>query len=124
MLPKMSTSVIAVACLLLAPSVAFAPNSQSRFGYRTLPTIPYSTTFDSDVSTKPTAISFFPAETLERAEKGSPIEKMKLERDVTNAWVDVYEFARKIREGEMTWEEVEKAGKSSNRIRNLLTTSL
>ncbi|KAI2492187.1 Nitrite and sulphite reductase 4Fe-4S domain [Fragilaria crotonensis] len=29
-------------------------------------------------------------------------------KDGTSAFVDVYEYARKIREGEMTWEEVEK----------------
>eukprot|EP00977_Amphora_coffeiformis_P026927 scaffold31792_cov168-Amphora_coffeaeformis.AAC.3 len=32
-----------------------------------------------------------------------------MEKDGTAAFVDVYEYARKIREGEMTWEEVEKA---------------
>jgi hypothetical protein len=58
---------------------------------------------------KPTGTSFLPEETLERAKNGSPIEKAKLEKDPVNAWVDVYEYARKIREGEMTWEEVEKA---------------
>lgn len=31
-----------------------------------------------------------------------------MEKDGTAAWVDVYEYARKIRQGEMTWEEVEK----------------
>jgi hypothetical protein len=37
------------------------------------------------------------------------VEKIKLEKDGTSAFVDVYEYARKIRQGEMTWEEVEKA---------------
>jgi ferredoxin-nitrite reductase len=58
---------------------------------------------------KPTGTSFLPAEAVERASQGSPIEKSKLEKDGTSAFVDVYEYARKIREGEMTWEEVEKA---------------
>ncbi|CAB9499834.1 Ferredoxin--nitrite reductase, chloroplastic (Fragment) [Seminavis robusta] len=58
---------------------------------------------------KPTGTSFLPEETVERAKVGSPVEKVKLAKDGTSAWVDVYEFARKIREGEMTWEEVEKA---------------
>lgn len=58
---------------------------------------------------KPTGTSFLPEETVERAQKGSPIEKIKMEKDGSAAWVDVYEYARKIREGEMTWEEVEKA---------------
>lgn len=58
---------------------------------------------------KPTGTSFLPEETVERAKKGSPVEKVKLEKDGTSAFVDVYEYARKIREGELTWEEVEKA---------------
>ena len=58
---------------------------------------------------KPTGTSFLPEETIERATAGSPIEKIKLAKDGTAAFVDVYEYARKIREGEMTWEEVEKA---------------
>jgi ferredoxin-nitrite reductase len=45
----------------------------------------------------------------ERAAKGNPIEKVKQEKDGTSAFVDVYEYARKIREGEMTWEDVDKA---------------
>ncbi len=61
------------------------------------------------VTGKPTGSSFLPPETLQRAKKGSPIEKLKLEKDGTSAFVDVYEYARKIRNGEMTWEEVEKA---------------
>jgi ferredoxin-nitrite reductase len=60
-------------------------------------------------ATKPTGTSFLPPETIERAKKGSPVEKAKLAKDGTSAFVDVYEYARKIREGEMTWEEVEKA---------------
>ena len=58
---------------------------------------------------KPTGTSFLPEETIARAQAGNPTEKVKLEKDATSAWVDVYEYARKIREGEMTWEEVEKA---------------
>jgi hypothetical protein len=61
------------------------------------------------VVTKPTGTSFLPEETVERAKVGSPIEKIKMAKDGTSAWVDVYEYARKIREGEMTWEDVEKA---------------
>ena len=58
---------------------------------------------------KPAGTTFLPEETVERAGKGSPIEKIKLKKDGISAFVDVYEYARKIREGEMTWEEVEKA---------------
>jgi len=58
---------------------------------------------------KPTGTSFLPEETLARCEKGNPTEKAKLKKDPINAFIDVYEYARKIREGEMTWDEVEKA---------------
>ena len=58
---------------------------------------------------KPTGTSFLPEDTVARCEKGNPTEKAKLKKDPINAWVDVYEYARKIREGEMTWKEVEKA---------------
>ena len=58
---------------------------------------------------KPTGTSFLPVETVGRAKEGSPVEKVKLEKDGTSAFVDVYEYARKIRQGEMSWEEVEKA---------------
>lgn len=60
-------------------------------------------------SGKPTGTAFLPSDTIERAKDGSPIEKIKMAKDGTSAFVDVYEYARKIREGEMTWEEVEKA---------------
>lgn len=66
-------------------------------------------TSQGTAGTKPTGTSFLPHETVERARSGSPIEKIKLDKDGTSAFVDVYEYARKIREGEMTWEEVEKA---------------
>ena len=64
-----------------------------------------------DVRTgKPTGISYLPISTIQRARNdGSPIEKIKIEKDGTSAFVDVYEYARKIRAGEMTWEEVDKA---------------
>jgi hypothetical protein len=65
---------------------------------------------DNVISTaKPTGTSFLPSETVERAKSGSPVEKVKIAKDPTNAWIDVYEYARKIREGIMTWEEVESA---------------
>lgn len=58
--------------------------------------------------TKPTGTSFLPEEAVERARKGNPIEKLKLQKDGTAAFVDVYEYARQIREGTLSWEEVEK----------------
>mmetsp|Transcript_8971 Transcript_8971/g.10392 ORF Transcript_8971/g.10392 Transcript_8971/m.10392 type:complete len:894 (-) Transcript_8971:355-3036(-) len=60
-------------------------------------------------SQKVTGTSFLPEETMERVAKGSPVEKVKAKGDPGSIYVDVYEFARKIREGEMTWKEVEKA---------------
>jgi hypothetical protein len=66
--------------------------------------------FDEQRIGKPTGTSYLPPATVQRArENGSPIEKIKLEKDGTSAFVDVYEYAKKIRAGEMTWEEVEKA---------------
>lgn len=58
---------------------------------------------------KPTGTSFLPEETVERAKVGNKIEKIKMAKDGTSAFVDVYEYAAKIRAGEMTWEEVESA---------------
>jgi len=56
----------------------------------------------------PTGTSFLPAETVERASAGNPIEKAKLAKDATNAFNDVYAFAAAVRAGEMNWEDVEK----------------
>lgn len=58
---------------------------------------------------KRTGTSFLPPETIERAASGNPIEKVKLAKDGTSAFVDVYEYAAKLRSGKMTWEEVEAA---------------
>jgi len=59
-------------------------------------------------TSKPLGSSFLSEETLERAAKGNNIEKLKLAKDGTSAFMDVYEFAAKIRAGELSWEEVEK----------------
>jgi|EP00900_Chrysochromulina_parva_P009776 ferredoxin-nitrite reductase len=56
----------------------------------------------------PTGTSFLSEETIERAKTGNPIEKLKLAKDGTSAFTDVYEFAKAIRAGTLTWEEVEK----------------
>ena len=93
----------------LASAHAFLPLPTMPFRFVTAPR---SSTVDADLevqTTKPIGTSFLPEETVERAKAGSPIEKIKMEKDGTAAFVDVYEYARKIREGEMTWEEVEKA---------------
>mmetsp|Transcript_18543 Transcript_18543/g.52989 ORF Transcript_18543/g.52989 Transcript_18543/m.52989 type:complete len:610 (-) Transcript_18543:80-1909(-) len=100
------TILATTAAVVLSTAGAFVPNK-----IQTSRTF-LSSTVEDDVTTrtgKPTGTSFLPEETIERAEKGNPTEKVKLAKDPTSAWVDVYEYARKIREGEMTWEEVEKA---------------
>lgn len=58
---------------------------------------------------KPTGNSFLSNETIERAKVGNPIEKIKQKKDGTSAFVDVYEYAAKIREGKTSWEEIEAA---------------
>jgi ferredoxin-nitrite reductase len=60
------------------------------------------------VIAKPTGTFFLPPETVERAKKGNPVEKLKLQKDGTSAFVDVYEYARQIREGTLSWEEIER----------------
>lgn len=103
---------------LFAPSAeAFAsPHVPSKTTTTTLRMSSTDVESETDVRTgKRIGTSFLPKETVERAMKGSPIEKIKLEKDATSAWVDVYEYARKIREGEMSWEDVEKADLDSVR---------
>jgi hypothetical protein len=101
---------------LAAPSTAFAPASFGVVSHRNTQLQAAKATAadatDSEVSKltgKPTGASFLPEETLERAKIGSNIEKIKMAKDGTASFVDVYEYARKIREGEMTWDEVEKS---------------
>ena len=55
-----------------------------------------------------TGTSFLPEETVERAKAGNPVEKLKMEKDGTSAFTDVYEYAAAIRAGTLTWEEIEK----------------
>lgn len=72
----------------------------------------FSTEVDTDVDVrtgKPTGNAFLSEETKERGAKGNPIEKAKQKKCATSAFVDVYEYAAKIRAGELTWKEVEKA---------------
>jgi len=61
------------------------------------------------VPKKRTGTSYLPEETLERAEVGTKFEKIKLAKDTTAAFTDLYEYAAKIRAGEMTWQDVEDA---------------
>ena len=102
---KVSVLLAATTALLQASStVAFVP-SKLHSSRETLQRLDVSATSTE----KPTGTSFLPPSTVEAAKNGSPIEKIKMAKDGTSAWVDVYEYARKIREGEMTWEEVEAA---------------
>lgn len=98
----------ALLCALATASHAFAPAS---VGGRSSTSLNEAITFEKvDKRTgKPTGTSFLPADAIERASKGNPIEKAKLAKDGTSAFVDVYEYAAKFRSGEMTWEEVEAA---------------
>lgn len=107
--------LVGVACLFCSSvSNAFVAKTSSSPAFsRRLSVLGQSTTaVASEVEvnlSKLTGTSFLPEETVERAMKGSNIEKIKMAKDGTSAFVDVYEYARKIREGEMTWEDVEKA---------------
>mmetsp|Transcript_266 Transcript_266/g.684 ORF Transcript_266/g.684 Transcript_266/m.684 type:complete len:614 (-) Transcript_266:336-2177(-) len=104
---KFTLAVLTWAAYAVTSGSAFAPQAQRQQQHRTA--LDSTPTADPIQATKPTGTSFLPTDTVERAQVGSPIEKVKLEKDGTAAFVDVYEYARKIREGEMTWEEVEKA---------------
>ena len=56
-----------------------------------------------------TGTSYLPDETVERAESGSKFEKIKLAKDTTAVFTDLYDYDARIRSGELTWEEVEDA---------------
>lgn len=104
----------ALKCLLLSGTALLSSNAfvnTPSFGIQTrLQEAATATDFEVDERTgKRTGNSFLSEETRERGANGNPIEKMKQEKDATSAFVDVYEYAAKIRAGEMTWEEVEKA---------------
>ena len=105
------TQLLALSSAALLPASGFVGNSPS---FRNAAYGPLSSTAvdveSIDARTgKPTGTSFLPEETVERALAGNKIEKTKMAKDPSSSWVDVYEYARKIREGDMTWEEVEKA---------------
>ena len=103
---KRSILSVVVTVVTLSSTEAFVPAKLQRGAFQRHA----ATATEADVKVeKPTGTSFLPEETVERAKAGSPIEKNKLAKDPINSWIDVYEYARKIREGEMTWEEVEKA---------------
>jgi hypothetical protein len=106
MICRFSNLIVLVSSVgLLCLSDAFVPATNSFISSRHK----LFSAVEESSAVKPTGTSFLPEDTIERAKIGSPIEKIKLAKDGTAAFVDVYEFARKIREGEMTWEEVEKS---------------
>jgi len=101
-------------------SNAFIPSS-STFGTRHIPNTQLAQSAaveqEIDVRTgKPTGTSFLPPETVERAKAGNKIEKIKMAKDGTSAWSDIYDYAAKIRAGELNWEDVEK-GDMNNRLK-------
>jgi len=62
--------------------------------------------------TKPkqtTGTSYLPDDTVERAASGSKFEKIKLAKDTTAVFTDLYDYAAKIRAGELDWKDVEDA---------------
>jgi ferredoxin-nitrite reductase len=56
-----------------------------------------------------TGTSYLPADTLERCEAGTKFEKIKLSKDTTQIFTDMYDYAAKIRSGELNWEDVDDA---------------
>ena len=56
-----------------------------------------------------TGTSYLPEETVERAKAGSKFEKIKLAKDTTQIFTDLYDYAAKIRAGELDWKDVEDA---------------
>jgi hypothetical protein len=101
-------AVGSAALLFQTPGNAFVPTLSGASRSSSL----LSSTVDANIDKrtgKPTGTSFLPEEAIERAKIGNPIEKIKMAKDGLSAFVDVYEYARKIREGEMTWDEVDKA---------------
>ena len=93
---------------ILARSHAFISVPSAKSSTQLADTITSYETVDKRTG-KRTGTSFLPPETIERAASGNPIEKVKLTKDGTSAFVDMYEYAAKLRSGEMTWEEVEAA---------------
>mmetsp|Transcript_25948 Transcript_25948/g.26156 ORF Transcript_25948/g.26156 Transcript_25948/m.26156 type:complete len:950 (+) Transcript_25948:76-2925(+) len=53
-----------------------------------------------------TGTSYLPEETLARAKEGNMFEKKKLQKDGTQAWTDVHEYAAAIRSGEIDWKDI------------------
>lgn len=107
---KFSVAAISASALFASASAFVPANVKPSFLTKVFSAVDEETMVRGPIIVdKPTGASFLPEETIARCEKGNPTEKVKLAKDPINAWVDVYEYARKVREGEMTWKEVEKA---------------
>lgn len=105
------------AVVLLAATAGYSSNAfvnQAVFSRNTLSQL-HSAAVESEYAQsdertgKRTGVSFLPEETIERALAGNKIEKNKMSKDPTSVFVDVYDYAAKIRAGELDWTEVEKA---------------
>jgi len=72
---------------------------------------------------KPLGWTFLPPETIERAKSGSQVEKIKLGKDGTSAFTDIYDFAAKIRSGTLSWEDIEKDDLDFVSFTNIMSVS-
>ena len=102
-------SLLVVIATAAVGTNAFVNNAPTVFGR--LNTEILSAVADNSIDTrtgKPTGSSFLPEEARERAMNGNKIEKIKMEKDATSAWVDVYDYAAKIRAGELDWQDIDK----------------
>lgn len=101
------TALLATA-FVQPPSFGITAPSQVGTGTQVFSAVETETEIDERTG-KPTGNAFLSAETRERGANGNPIEKAKQAKCATSLFVDVYDYAAKIRAGEMTWEDVEKA---------------
>mmetsp|Transcript_11049 Transcript_11049/g.16592 ORF Transcript_11049/g.16592 Transcript_11049/m.16592 type:complete len:614 (-) Transcript_11049:326-2167(-) len=112
---KYSTIAVALACITSIE--AFVPFQQTQQSVSALAgSIRSEVALVDERTGKPTGTSFLPDDAIERGSQGNAIEKFKFAKDGTSAWKDVYEYAAKIRAGELNWEDVEK-GDMDNRLK-------
>jgi len=57
-------------------------------------------------SKKTTGTDYLPENAKARAAEGNMFEKVKLKKDGSSAWDDIYEYAAAIRAGTMNWEDI------------------
>mmetsp|Transcript_60493 Transcript_60493/g.100408 ORF Transcript_60493/g.100408 Transcript_60493/m.100408 type:complete len:646 (-) Transcript_60493:523-2460(-) len=63
--------------------------------------------FSISIPKHTTGTSYLPAETLSRCDKGSQFEKIKLTKDTSKMFTQMYDDAEKIRSDEITWEDID-----------------